>query len=243
MTQYTRPRAQCNAYGAYSFVQQDSEGLSEAAIRAAQRIIECGLNKVAHYRGTNHVAANNAAFAFTGEVVEALLQSTDPKVKAAAELIKMRQDTVAKEEKIQDISKDWGRNKREATVLGQLINVDFVGAYAKQVAGQVPLAKTEQDEDKVRQGLASLCDEFESAVLSTFLKTDTDHGRKLANAFKNELEDRLAGGAKQGVLQTLRAEVTSMYDAMDKAAAAFEALPMPVSRHPAWVVQPFTPKK
>ena len=51
----------------YAFAQKAGETYEDLAIRAAQKIIATGINERAHYRGTNHVWAKNAAYIFTSD--------------------------------------------------------------------------------------------------------------------------------------------------------------------------------
>jgi ribonuclease PH len=82
----------CNAYGPaqgrgdarYAFKQAANETLGEAAIRAAQIVLATGVNKVAHYTGTNHVMANNAAFAFSQELLQDLKGDDDSSAEVVA---------------------------------------------------------------------------------------------------------------------------------------------------------------
>lgn len=224
MTQSSQQDIACGRFGAsYSFSASNGETLEQAAIRAAERIHDCGLKRVAHYRGTNHVAANNAAFAFSGAQVAELAVSTDPVVRAAAEIIRLRQETVAAEETLQNAAQDWGRNKREAMPLPPITYLSLVSEFAAKVDARAPRSTSVADEAAVKQGLADLCDEFETTVLAGFIKPETQQGRLLANAFKNALEDQLSFKAKAGAMKSLSETVTAGYDKMDEAVREMRA--------------------
>ena len=90
-------RLQCNDHGnnggigaSYGFAQAANETVEDAAIRAAQKVIATGINELHHYRGTNHCAAANAAFAFDADLLARLKEDNESYqggVAAAAKLI------------------------------------------------------------------------------------------------------------------------------------------------------------
>lgn len=73
----------------YAFAQAANETLDEAVVRAAQIVLATGVNRQAHYVGTNHVMAKNAAFAFDVDLLQDLKGREDSSetVVAAAELV------------------------------------------------------------------------------------------------------------------------------------------------------------
>lgn len=224
MTQSIQQEISCGRFGAsYGFGANKDETLEQAAIRAAERIHDCGLKRVAHYRGTNHVAANNAAFAFSDARLAELDASDDLIVRAAAEVIRLRKETVTVEETLQEAAKEWGRNKREAMPLPPITYLSLVSEFAAKVDARAPRSTSVADEAAVKKGLADLCDEFEATVLADFIKPETQQGRLLANAFKNALEDQLSFKAKAGAMKSLSDSVTSGYDKMDEAVRRMRA--------------------
>lgn len=116
--------------GWYAFAQKANETVEQAVVRAAQTVISSGINEIAHYKGTNHVMADNAAFAFPDELLAELKGSEDSseEVVAAAELLEVRKQQTAHRNEADKL------DKAASVRSGQGKNMAFAFAFAKAAA-------------------------------------------------------------------------------------------------------------
>lgn len=110
----------------YAFAQKDDETLQEAALRAAKTVIECGINELGPYVGTNHVMANNAAFAFSDKMLCYLKghEDSSEEMVAAVELLEARKEQVTSQQE----AARWAKFMQEARSRGKALTIGFAKA-------------------------------------------------------------------------------------------------------------------
>jgi len=119
----------------FAFKQAAGETIEQAVIRAAQVVIATGINKVGHFQGTNHVMANNAAFAFSDELLADLKGAEDSSafVVAAVELLEVRKAQLGHEAQAKAL--DVAANDAQAGNKG--MSFAFAKSAANSERGQV----------------------------------------------------------------------------------------------------------
>jgi hypothetical protein len=91
----------------YAFAQKQGETLGDAVVRAAHIVFSSGVEENGPYKGANHVMANNAAFAFSDELLADLKsdENSHESVVVAVELIEARKRQVRVNEDAEKLQK------------------------------------------------------------------------------------------------------------------------------------------
>ena len=226
----------------YGFVQGKGEALESFVVRAACEIMDTGLNRIAHYKGTNHVAANNAAFSIPKDTLSKLKASRDAIVVAASELVDARQGSIHIEGSMAKLRKSYGRyeNLMQADMPGGQVqdygSTDVVKSFLKGPGASVHVATdgSADERHKVGASIQSLVSEFERGI--SFMNTQTPEGRRIANAYMLSVAHGLSEMASVNAFKDFASLETMAREKVDARASEFALARS--SKHASW-----TPEK
>lgn len=214
----------------YAFTRAADEDVRDAVIRAAQIVMDTGLNRIAHYKGTNHVMANNAASAFSPMFLSGLEKDADTLVASAAKLLSTRMAHVSFKQNSEKRRKAYALGVVTAKMGGQMDNSlkfpypQIVQDFVAKQGARVAVAKDASiaEEQRVGQSVNSLVNEFAKDALG-FLDMNDPEGGKIANSYKSFVARELAQLAGQQAFKDLAYSEDLLDKAVDQSGVEFVA--------------------